>query len=35
MITEDTLEFESWQTNVFEKLEGEWKLVPGHVCNLH
>ena len=35
MVTEDTLEFESWRTNVFEKLEGEWKRVYGHASNLY
>lgn len=35
MVTEDTLEFESWQTNIFEKIEGEWKLVHGHASNLY
>ncbi|MEX0720578.1 MAG: nuclear transport factor 2 family protein [Balneolaceae bacterium] len=35
MIAEDTLEFESWQTNIFEKIEGEWRLVHGHASNLY
>lgn len=35
MESDDTLEFESWQTNIFENIDGEWKLVHGHASNLY
>lgn len=31
---DEDMEFESWQTSIFEKLDGEWKLVLGHASNL-
>lgn len=30
----DDIEFESWQTCVFEKIAGEWKMVHGHASTI-
>lgn len=34
MSNHEETEFESWQTNVFEKLGGVWNLVLGNASNL-
>jgi len=34
LINGDEIEFESWQTCVFEKIAGEWKMVHGHASNI-
>lgn len=32
---DNSYEIESWQTNIFEKIDGKWKLVHGHASNFY
>lgn len=32
---EEVMEFTSWQTNIFEMIDGEWKLVHAHTSNIY